>query len=67
MHAEDQARAARALAALSDEERDVVTMKVYANLTFERIAEALGEPLGTVTSRYHRALEKLRAKLETSR
>lgn len=49
---------------LPDEQREVLVMKLYAGLTFEQIAEALDEPLSTVSSRYQRTLEKLRTKIE---
>ena len=48
---------------LPDNQRQAVVMKVYAGLTFQQIAEACGEPLSTVSSRYHRALDRLRGSL----
>ena len=51
---------ARALAQLTDGERDVVFLFVWADLTYEEIAEALNVPLGTVRSRLHRGRAKLR-------
>ena len=45
---------------LPDAQRQAVVMKVYAGLTFDQIAEASGEPLSTVSSRYQRALVRLR-------
>lgn len=53
-----------AVEGLGDEQREVVVMKIYGQLTFARIAEALGEPTQTVASRYRRALEKLRVCLD---
>jgi len=56
----EQHRAIRdAVDALPQPEREAVVMKVYAGLTFDQIAQALGEPLPTVASRYRRALETL--------
>jgi len=49
---------------LPDAQRQTVVMKVYGGLTFQQIAEAFGEPLSTVSSRYQRALEALRKPLE---
>ncbi len=49
-----------ALESLAEPQRQVVVMKVYAGLTFDQIARVLGEPLSTVSSRYRRALEKLK-------
>lgn len=55
-----------ALRALPPDSREVVVMRIYAELTFEQIAEALKENLSTVASRYRRALDKLRNSLGDS-
>jgi RNA polymerase sigma-70 factor (ECF subfamily) len=55
---------ARALAALSDDERETIVQHIYGDLTFREIAEIRESPLGTVTAWYHRGLQKLRARLE---
>jgi len=39
--------------------REVIELHLHADLTFQEIAELLGEPLPTVASRYRRALDKL--------
>ena len=57
-------RLARALAALPDEQREVLTLKIDADMTFAELAEALGIRPNTAASRYRYALEKLRASLE---
>ncbi|MCR5250712.1 MAG: RNA polymerase sigma factor [Lachnospiraceae bacterium] len=49
-----------ALEQLNDKEREVVGMKVLAEMTFQEIADAKGIPLGTVTWRYQAAIKKLR-------
>ena len=49
-----------ALLKLKESERTVVSMKILSDMTFQEIADALSEPLGTVTWRYKNALEKLR-------
>lgn len=54
---------ARALAALSRKDRDVVLLKALAQLTHEEIADVLGIPYGTVGSRLNRARKRLRAVL----
>lgn len=64
IEAEEAARAQRAVECLSEAQREVIVLKLYAGLTFEQVAEALGEPLGTVTSRYHRTMGELRETLE---
>ncbi|MDL4813590.1 RNA polymerase sigma factor [Actinomadura opuntiae] len=50
---------ARALAALSPEERDVVLLVALGDLSYDEVAEALGIPPGTVGSRLSRARRKL--------
>jgi RNA polymerase sigma-70 factor (ECF subfamily) len=49
-----------AVAALPDEHRVVVELRFFAGLSLDEIATLLGCPLGTVKSRLHYALEKLR-------
>lgn len=58
-----QPQLARALAALSREERDVLLLMALIELSHEEIAQALGIPYGTVGSRLNRARRKLRAVL----
>ena len=53
-----------ALSMLSDADRRVIQLRHYADLSFARIAQVLGEPLGTVLARQHRALKKLRQLIE---
>jgi RNA polymerase sigma-70 factor (ECF subfamily) len=57
---EDAQRVRRAVASLPEEHRLVVELRFFAGATLEEIAAALGCPLGTVKSRLHHALEKLR-------
>jgi RNA polymerase sigma-70 factor, ECF subfamily len=49
---------------LSVEQRSVVVLHHYADLTLEQVADALDVPLGTVHSRLSRAMKLLRAGLE---
>jgi RNA polymerase sigma factor (sigma-70 family) len=51
------------LARLTPDERIVVVMRFWADLPLEAIAHRLDWPLGTVKSRLHRALERLRGAL----
>jgi len=53
----------RALAALSQDERDVLLMIAWADLGYEEVALALDIPVGTVRSRLHRARKKTRQAL----
>lgn len=49
---------------LSDEERQIVTLKVLSGLKSREIGQILGIPLNTVLSKYSRALKKLKNQLE---
>lgn len=49
-----------ALSRLPAAQREVVTLKVWGELTFAEIAEALDIPANTAASRYRYALEELR-------
>ena len=48
-----------ALGRLSDDEREIVRLSFFEDLTQPQIAERLGIPLGTVKSRSHRAHRQL--------
>lgn len=50
----------RALSCLSDEQREVVELKMYGDLKLREIAEVTGLPPGTVSTRYRTAIGKLR-------
>lgn len=54
---------ARALAGLSDEEREAIALRFGADLTVPEIAKVTGERLTTVEGRVYRALGKLRDEL----
>lgn len=62
--AAEQAEEARlvqaAVASLPDEHRMVVELRFFAGASLDEIATLVGCPLGTVKSRLHHALEKLR-------
>ena len=45
--------------------RDVITMKIWGNLTFQEIATALAIPQNTCASRYRYALTQLSQELQT--
>ena len=57
---EDAQRVRQAVASLPEEHRLVIELRFFAGATLDEIAAALGCPLGTVKSRLHYALEKLR-------
>ncbi|WP_426031377.1 RNA polymerase sigma factor [Caulobacter sp. DWP3-1-3b2] len=54
----------RALAALSNNHREIVRLRYFADLTYAEIAEALSIPRGTVMSRLHHARRALAATLK---
>lgn len=52
-----------ALRRLPPEQRDVLVLRIWHELTFEQIADSLGIPLNTAASRYRYALTALRKEL----
>jgi RNA polymerase sigma-70 factor, ECF subfamily len=54
---------ARALARLSDDDRDVLLLVALADLSYDEVAAALSIPAGTVGSRLNRARRKVREAL----
>jgi len=63
---EETRRLADALGALNEGEREVVHLRFTDSMKLGEIAEALGVPLGTVKSRLHSALARLRKALGKS-
>jgi len=57
---------ARGLLGLTPEERDVLLLFAWGELSYEEIAEALALPVGTVKSRLSRARDHVRASLEAN-
>ena len=51
----------RALSALPDDQREVVVLHAWGELTFAQIAELVGISANTAASRYRYAIEKLRS------
>ena len=58
--AEDRQVIGAAIASLSPDHRIVVALRFYRDLTVLDIAARLGVPVGTVQSRLHYALKRLR-------
>ncbi|OFX14549.1 MAG: hypothetical protein A2Z18_01625 [Armatimonadetes bacterium RBG_16_58_9] len=54
----------RALAELPLEQREVLVLKVFDEMTFKEIANTIGASINTVASRYRYGIEKLRAAIE---
>ncbi len=55
-----------AMSRLSAEERTIVALSVLQGYTTKEIADILATPQGTISSKLHRTLAKLRKMLETS-
>ncbi len=55
-----------AIRSLSRDHREVIVLRFYADLTIEQIAERTGANAGTVKSRLHYALRRLRADVDAS-
>jgi RNA polymerase sigma-70 factor (ECF subfamily) len=53
----------RTLAELPEDQRAVVHLKLWENLTFEQIADALNIPPNTAASRYRYGVDKMRERL----
>jgi RNA polymerase sigma-70 factor (ECF subfamily) len=60
LQAETAARLRAAVAELPEEHRSVLLLRFFEEASLEEIASALGIPVGTVKSRLHHGLEKLR-------
>jgi RNA polymerase sigma-70 factor, ECF subfamily len=63
----DRDELGRALEALNPDQRIVVVLRFWADLTVDAIADRLGVPPGTVKSRLHNSMNALRSTLEESR
>ena len=64
---EDRARLRAAVEALPEDLRLVIMLAEYSELSYDQIAETLSIPSGTVGSRRHRALRRLRESLQQGR
>ena len=61
---QEQALIARLLAALPDEQSEVIRLHLHGECTFAEIAEILDIPLATAKSRYRYGIEHLRKELQ---
>ncbi|MCX7590542.1 MAG: RNA polymerase sigma factor [Kiritimatiellae bacterium] len=64
MQNETRERLMRALDTLSIKDRDVLMLRYFAGLSFKEMAEALRRPMGTVLWQVHKALRRLRQRVE---
>lgn len=63
--AEDTQRLEIAMGELNDQEREILALRHYSEMSFREIADLLGIPLGTALARAYRALQHLKASLKT--
>jgi RNA polymerase sigma-70 factor (ECF subfamily) len=56
----------RQLQRLEPETAEIIIMRYYSQLSFEELAKLRNEPVGTVLSKVHRGLKKLRQLMEES-
>jgi len=54
----------KALGSLTDDQREVVVLRIWGGLTLHEVADVVARPISTVFSRYRSALAQLRRKLE---
>lgn len=66
-HRDEVSRVRRALADLTEKEREIVLLHFYQGLTLGEASEVLNVPLGTVKSRLHGALVRLKGLLRSER
>ncbi|OHB53919.1 MAG: hypothetical protein A2Y07_00670 [Planctomycetes bacterium GWF2_50_10] len=52
------------LSKLDEPTRELITLRFYSDMSFKEIAQSRGEPIGTVLSKVHRGLAKLRQYME---
>jgi DNA-directed RNA polymerase specialized sigma24 family protein len=49
---------------LADADREIIELRHHGQMSFAQLAEMLGEPIGTLLARHHRALAKLKSLME---
>jgi RNA polymerase sigma-70 factor (ECF subfamily) len=57
-------RLGRELERIDQESRELIMLRYYSQMSFKEIAEAQSVPIGTVLSKVHRGLKKLRELME---
>ena len=62
----DRDQLERAFRSLSVDHRAVVVLRHYLDMTMDQVADALGIPVGTATSRLHYAMKGLHAALDAA-
>ncbi len=64
LHAMEHAEVTRILANLAPDQRDVLTLRIVADLSIEQVAGVLGKRCGAVKALQHRAVTRLRRQLK---
>ncbi len=59
-------RLGRELENIDEESRELIMLRYYSQMGFKEIAQSRGMPIGTVLSKVHRALARLRQLMEQS-
>lgn len=54
----------RQLMGLDEETRELITLRFYGDLSFKEIADMKQTPIGTILSKVHRGLKKLREQMK---
>lgn len=53
-----------ALDELTESDREIIELRHHGGMSFKQMADLLNEPLGTLLARHHRALRKLKERME---
>jgi len=62
----EQVTVLQAMSRLNEQERLIIALAVIKGYTTKEVAKMLGSPQGTISSKLHRALAKMRRMLETN-
>ncbi|ARN56750.1 RNA polymerase sigma factor [Sedimentisphaera salicampi] len=62
--AEPETDVDKAVSELDEDSRNLVMLRYYSDMSFKEIAEATGRPVGTVLTKIHRALKKMKTVIE---
>lgn len=56
----DQVEFNRLISGLNDKEKQIISLKILANLSFDEIGKLLNEPIGTIKWRYYKSIHTLK-------
>ena len=56
----DQVEFNRLISGLNDKEKQIISLKILANLSFDEIGKLLNEPTGTIKWRYYKSIHTLK-------